>query len=43
MASFEKNGNSIRFVSCEAPSGRKSLERRNLVDWLLKEYRKDGQ
>tara|TARA_B100000530_G_scaffold32663_1_gene19259 strand:- start:1902 stop:3176 length:1275 start_codon:yes stop_codon:yes gene_type:complete len=43
MASFEKNGNLIRFVSCEAPSGRKSLERRNLVDWLLKEYRKDGQ
>lgn len=43
MVSFEKNGNSIRFVSCEAPSGRKSLERRNLVDWLLKEYRKDGQ
>ena len=33
----------IRFVSGEAPSGRKSLERRNLVDWLLKEYRKDGQ
>ena len=43
MASFEKNGNLIRFISCEAPSGRKSLERRNLVDWLLKEYRKDGQ
>ena len=43
MAIFEKNGNLIRFVSCEAPSGRKSLERRNLVDWLLKEYRKDGQ
>ena len=43
MASFEKNGNLIRFVSCEDPSGRKSLERRNLVDWLLKEYRKDGQ
>ena len=43
MSSFEKNGNLIRFVSCEAPSGRKSLERRNLVDWLLKEYRKDGQ
>ena len=43
MASFEKNENLIRFVSCEAPSGRKSLERRNLVDWLLKEYRKDGQ
>ena len=43
MASFEKNGNLIRFDSCEAPSGRKSLERRNLVDWLLKEYRKDGQ
>ena len=43
MASFEKNGNSIRFVSCEAPSGRQSSERRNLVDWLLKEYRKEGQ
>jgi len=43
MASFEKNGNLIRFVSCEAPSGRKSLDRRNLVDWLLKKYRKDGQ
>ena len=43
MASFEKNGNSIRFVSCEAPSGRQSSERRNLVDWILKEYRKDGQ
>lgn len=43
MASFEKNGNLIRFVSCEAPSGRKSLERRSLVDWLLKEFRQDGQ
>ena len=43
MMSFSINERLLRFVSCEAPSGRKSLQRRRLVDWILKKYRKEDQ
>lgn len=43
MMSFSINEKLVRFVSCDAPSGRKSQQRRGLVDWILKEYRKEDQ
>lgn len=43
MVAFEKDGNLVRYVSCNSPSGRKSQERRELVDWLLKQYRKENE
>ena len=43
MMSFSIDEKLVRFVSCEAPSGRKSQQRRGAVDWILKEYRKEDQ
>ena len=43
MVAFEKDGNLVRYVSCDSPTGRNSQERRELVDWLLKQYRKENE